>query len=99
VVVTSGKHGSWTASDGDTFATPAFDVPVVDTTGAGDVFHGGFLYGLLQDWDLPTVARFAAATAALKCRKLGGRAGIPSLSEVMSFLQYQDRDHPQSINS
>lgn len=90
VVVTSGKHGAWTASSEGAFATPAFDVPVVDTTGAGDVFHGAFLYGLLQDWDLPAVTRFAGATAAIKCRALGGRAGIPTRSAVMAFLQQQD---------
>ncbi len=90
VVVTSGKHGSLTASSTGAFATPAFDVPVVDTTGAGDVFHGAFLYGLLQGWDLPQVTRFAAAMAALKCRALGGRAGIPTLPDVMAFLQQHD---------
>lgn len=86
VVVTSGKHGAWTASAEGAFATPAFHVQVLDTTGAGDVFHGAFLYGLLQGWDLPDVTRFAAATAALKCRKLGGREGIPILPEVLAFL-------------
>lgn len=92
VVVTSGKHGAWTATVEGGFATPAFDVPVVDTTGAGDVFHGAFIYGLLQDWDLPAVTRFAGATAALKCRALGGRAGIPTLQEVLMFLQ----EHPDT---
>ncbi|MFN8664312.1 MAG: PfkB family carbohydrate kinase [Thermomicrobiales bacterium] len=94
VVVTSGKQGSWTASTSGAFATPAFDVPVVDTTGAGDVFHGAFLYGLVQGWDLPVVTRFAAATAALKCRKLGGRAGIPSLPDVLAFLAEQGETSP-----
>jgi ribokinase len=68
------------------FATAAFPVPVVDTTGAGDVFHGAYLYGLLRGWDLARTAEFAGATAALKCSGLGGRAGIPRLAEVLSFL-------------
>lgn len=100
VVVTSGKHGAWTASAEGAFATSAFDVPVVDTTGAGDVFHGAFLYGLLQHWDLPAVTRFAGATAALKCRVLGGRAGIPTLSAVLSFLELQDgASHAETAQS
>ena len=46
--VTLGDRGSMTSSDGELFHQPAFDVDVVDTTGAGDVFHGGYIYGLLQ---------------------------------------------------
>jgi sulfofructose kinase len=71
---------------GEFFHQPAFRVRVVDTTGCGDVFHGAFLYGVLRGWDLRRVARFASAVAALKCRKLGGRAGIPRLGEVEEFL-------------
>jgi sulfofructose kinase len=89
VVVTRGEHGSYTRTREDEFHQEAFHVPVVDTTGAGDVFHGAYLYGLLQGWDRMTTARFAGATAALKCARLGGRAGIPRREEVMSFLQVQ----------
>lgn len=87
VVVTAGEQGSWCASAEGEFHTPAFSVEVVDTTGAGDVFHGGFLYGLLSGWPLREVARFASATAALKCRAYGGRAGIPRIEEVQALLQ------------
>ncbi|MFQ6003137.1 MAG: carbohydrate kinase family protein [Candidatus Zixiibacteriota bacterium] len=69
------------------FHTPGFPVKVVDTTGAGDVFHGAFIHGLLEKWDLKKTARFACATAAMKCRKLGGRAGIPNLAEVTDFME------------
>jgi ribokinase len=86
VVVTAGERGSWCVSAGEAFHTPAFSMPIVDTTGAGDVFHGGFLYGLLQGWSLRATARFASATAALKCRAAGGRAGIPTLAEVEALL-------------
>ncbi len=86
VVVTAGASGSWCVSRDDAFHTPAFAVPVVDTTGAGDVFHGGFLYGLLQGWPLRQTARFASAAAALKCRSAGGRAGIPTLPEIDTLL-------------
>lgn len=89
VVVTRGERGSYIRTADQELVTPAFSVPVVDTTGAGDVFHGGFLYGLLQGWELARTARFAAAAAALKCTKLGGRAGIPRLLEVEAFLRRQ----------
>jgi ribokinase len=85
-VVTCGERGSWLAAREEFFHTPAFQVDVVDTTGAGDVFHGAFLHGVLEGWSLRETARFAAAVAALKCRKLGGRAGIPSPGEVQALL-------------
>lgn len=67
---------------------PTYSVEVVDTTGAGDVFHGAFIYGLLENWSLEKTADFANAVAAMKCRKLGGRAGIPTLDEAMAFLEH-----------
>ena len=87
VTITLGDKGSITASGNEVFQTPAFKVDVADTTGAGDVFHGGYIYGLLQKWDIKDVVRFASAFAALKCKKLGGRAGIPALEEVEDLLK------------
>ena len=87
VTVTLGTKGSVTLDeDGEFFHQPAFDVKAVDTTGCGDVFHGGYIYGLLQDWPLKETVRFASACAALKTRALGGRTAIPHLSEVEEFL-------------
>ena len=63
-----------------------FPIHVVDTTGAGDVFHAGFIYGLLQNWEVIEILRFANAVAALKCRDLGGRRGIPSLEEAQRIM-------------
>jgi len=65
----------------------AFEVEVKDTTGAGDVFHGAYLVGVVEGWSLQKSMRFASAAAALKCRELGGRKGIPSRDEVEAFLQ------------
>lgn len=85
--VTWGDKGSWFAtSDGAEFHVPASKVDVVDTNGAGDVFHGAFAFGLNQGWDAERCARFASAVAALKCTKLGGRAGIPTRSEAEALL-------------
>jgi ribokinase len=88
VTITCGTSGSLSkTADGRIFRQPAFTVETVDTTGCGDVFHGGYIYGLLQEWPLPQIVRFAAACAALKTRALGGRTAIPGLPEVQDFLQ------------
>jgi len=85
--VTLGEGGSWTqVPGGSPFHQPAFTIAAVDTTGCGDVFHGGYIYGLLRGWELRRTLRFAAACAALKTRALGGRTAIPTLSEVLAFL-------------
>jgi sugar/nucleoside kinase (ribokinase family) len=88
VVITEGAKGSWVyTNDEEPFHQPAYKIhDVVDTTGAGDVYHGAFLLGYLQDGDLRRAAKFASAAAAMKCRSLGGRTGIPRLPELMSFL-------------
>jgi len=90
VVQTEGKNGSYTVTAGDRFYTPAFDVNVIDTTGAGDVFHGAYIVGLLHGWDLRCTALFATAASAIKCARLGGRAGIPCYNEILTFLKRQD---------
>jgi ribokinase len=91
--ITLGNRGSVTFADDEVISCPAFSVETVDTTGAGDVFHGGYLYGLLQKWPLKDTIRFASAVAAMKCRKLGGQAGIPGLSEVRQFMEERGTAH------
>jgi len=87
VVLTLGDKGLVYLS-GDRFgAMGAFPVDVVDTTGAGDVFHGAFCYGLVHGFALEKNLTFASAAAAMKCRRLGGRAGIPGRDEVEQFLR------------
>ncbi len=87
VVITLGRFGAVCAAGGDFFQQDAFEVDVVDTTGAGDVFHGAYIYGLGKGWDLPTVIEFSCAAAALKCKRIGGRLGIPTVDEVVQFLE------------
>ena len=86
VGVTLGAQGSALLHRQEVVEVPAFPVEVVDTTGAGDVFHGAFLYGLLQGWKAGDILLFANAVSALKCTRLGGRAGIPRPAEVRTFL-------------
>lgn len=90
-VVTLGERGAVAAWAGGAQAFPAYPVDVVDTTGAGDAYHGAFLYALLQDWDLPRMARFAAAVGALNCRAIGGRNALPARGEVDQFMA--ERNH------
>jgi len=83
---TLGHEGAVALINGEFLYVKGFEVKALDTTGAGDVFHAGFIYGLLQNWEVAEILRFANAVAALKCRDLGGRKGIPSLEEAQRFL-------------
>jgi sulfofructose kinase len=65
---------------------PAMSVSVTDTTGAGDAFHGAFALLLAEAAPVEVRVRYAAATAALKCTRLGSRAGLPTRSELEAFL-------------
>jgi len=91
LTITCGEGGSITVAEDQVIEVPAFHVEAVDTTGAGDVFHGGYVYGVLQGWDLRRTIIFASAIAAMKCRAMGGRAGIPGLEEAAHFLK--ERGH------
>ena len=85
-VVTAGQQGSYAVGPGLDLHQPAYRVDVIDTTGCGDVFHGAFALRVAEDAAPGDALSFAAATAALKCRALGGRTGIPSRREVEEFL-------------
>ena len=90
-VITCGEQGCFGAAEDRVYHQPAFPVEIVDTTGAGDVFHGAFIAGLLKKWNLPKILRFASACAAIKCTQLGGRKGIPNFSQVTEFLHKYQR--------
>jgi sugar/nucleoside kinase (ribokinase family) len=82
VVVTLGERGLLYLEHGEPRRLPAFPVAAVDTTGAGDVFHGAFAYAVLKGWDLSRTVAFASRTAALSVTRPGARSSIPSLAEV-----------------
>lgn len=89
VGLTKGAQGAIIYSEGQFIESPAYEVPdgCRDTTGSGDAFHAGFLYGLLSGADVEQSLKFANAEAALKCRSLGARAGLPTVSELNNFLE------------
>lgn len=87
--VTLGAQGVlWLDNDG-VHHLPAFSANVVDTTGAGDVFHGAYALAIAEGMSVPDAMRFSSAVAALKCSHHGGRVGIPSRPEVDLFLARQ----------
>ncbi len=71
--------------------SPAFVVNCVDTTGAGDIFHGAFCYAVLQDYDLDAALEFSNAMAALNCTALGARGRIATLEEARSLIERGER--------
>ncbi len=92
VIGTQGDKGCKAVIDGHIEYFPAYPVKAVDTTGAGDVFHGAFIAGYLDGMSLRDNIRFASAVAALKCTKIGGRAGIPSKEEALEFMNRMDKE-------
>jgi sulfofructose kinase len=82
VGVTLGDKGSIALTDGEIIHQPAYPVKAIDTTGCGDVFHAGFIYGILQKWSARKSLDFAAWAAAMVSCYMGGRTGIPSIRQV-----------------
>lgn len=87
VVFTLGGRGCVGMWGTQFFMEPAFQIQVVDTVGAGDVFHGAYLYSLLQGWEPDDAARFSNAVAAIKCTRIGGRAGVPTAGTTIEFMK------------
>jgi sulfofructose kinase len=85
--MTLGREGALILSAGKFHYSPGFVVETVDTTGAGDVFHGGFIYALLKGWEMPRVLDFANAMAALNCTRMGARGGIATAATAARLVQ------------
>lgn len=84
--VTLGEHGLRWVDAAGLHALPAFPVQAVDTTGAGDVFHGALAFALGAGWPVRRAFQFSAAVAALKCTRPGGRAGVPDFATAISLV-------------
>ena len=87
VVITLGPKGSIGWNGKEVHFQRAFPIDAKDTTGAGDVYHGAYIYGLLQGWVMRECMRFASAVSAIKCKDIGARKGIPRLDDVKKFLR------------
>jgi len=83
---TLGDNGVLAWDGKQLYQLSAYSVPVVDTTGAGDIFHAGFIYGLLQNWPLERQLDFACAAAALNCASAGARGGIQSVEAIEKLM-------------
>ena len=98
VAATLGREGVLAWADSRFHYCPAIRVPTLDTTGAGDIFHGGFIYGLLANWPLDRTLDFACAAAALNCTALGARAGIGALGEI-DRLRRDGQRYPSAFSA
>ena len=90
--VTQGADGVLIADGPRTAHVPAFEVNVVDTLGAGDVWHGAFALALAEGRNATAAVQFASAAAALKCQRSGGRDGVPNRAELESFLKLHTKE-------
>jgi sulfofructose kinase len=96
--MTLGAHGALALAEGKFIYSPAFVVNCVDTTGAGDVFHGAFCYAVLQGMNMRDALDFSNAMAALNCTALGARGGIGSIEDVRALIgRAQRRANPDFI--
>ena len=86
VIVTRGAEGSLIATDDQLIELPAFDVPIVDTTGCGDAYTAGFIVGTLNGWEMRVRGLLGSACASLVGQGLGSDAGIEDLDRALAFL-------------
>lgn len=99
-IITLGAKGLVGHTDSGSFSLPAFSgLEVIDTTGAGDVFHGGFISAWLRGLNAVDSARWASAVSYIKCTRLGGRAGIPTREMVDHFLREGTLIHGDELDA
>jgi len=89
VVITMGEKGLVWKMDGSKGNLPAYSIQPVDSTGAGDAFHGAYCFGLIKQMKTEDLLSFASAAGALCCGRLGARPGLPTRSEIAAFLSSQ----------
>ena len=95
VIFTFGADGCKGVYGDKYFEMPAFKVNVVDTTGAGDVFHGAFDAFYLMGYDVEECARMATGVSAIKCTCPGGRSGIPTIDVLTKYLETGEIDYAE----
>ncbi|MEM2908171.1 MAG: carbohydrate kinase family protein [Candidatus Hadarchaeales archaeon] len=97
VALKRGRRGCLIATEGGMLRSPAFPVRAVDTTGAGDAFDAGFVFGIVEGWGIEKAARLANAAGALCAGRIGARTGLPSMQELMDFLKRFGDTHPGDV--
>jgi sulfofructose kinase len=97
--MTLGAHGALARVDGQYVYAPAFVINCIDTTGAGDVFHGAFCYAVLQDMPVDEALEFSNAMAALNCLGVGARGHISGLDAIRRLMSHAERRSDPSIAS
>jgi sugar/nucleoside kinase (ribokinase family) len=90
--MTLGSHGALALCDGKYHYSPGYVVPCLDTTGAGDVFHGAFCYSVLNGMSLPDALDFSNAMAALNCTAIGARGGIRDAQAARDLMRSAGRN-------
>jgi sulfofructose kinase len=91
VVVTLGREGALCLHQDEFIESRGFRVESVDSTGAGDIFHGAFICGLARGWDLTRILEFANAAAALNCTAIGARGGIGTVDGIFNLMKTGNR--------
>jgi sulfofructose kinase len=91
MLATDGARGTFWLESGEISHLPAHEVKVVDTLGAGDVFHGALALAVAEGQAMCDAVAFASAAAAIKVTRFGGRAGAPTRAEVEHLLRTQPR--------
>ncbi len=91
VVATLGRDGAIALSDRGFTEARGFKVNCIDSTGAGDVFHGAFIYGLAMEWNLERILDFSNAAAAINCTAVGARGGIKPVREILDLIRSGER--------
>jgi len=94
-IITNGSKGCTAAWEDKIEHFPAYDADIVDSTGAGDIFHAGILHGLLKKWAIPDCIRWASAAATLATGKLGGRGRLPGEKDTALILEQRLRETQQ----
>jgi sulfofructose kinase len=98
VVITVGERGLYWYHEDQSGKMPAFQVDAMDTTGAGDAFHGAFAACLARNWDWKRTLQFSSAAAAISCTQLGGRPGLPTQRHIEDFLtKHEPADAPDEL--
>jgi sulfofructose kinase len=87
LVVTLGSKGAIAVAGDRVVRSSGYAVRAVDTTGAGDVFRGAFIFGILNDWPIERTLQFANAAAAISCTRTGAMSGVPSLPEASALVE------------